>query len=1045
MNNFILQQWGYLVGLQSYIILTLSTLTIGISQIEATILSVPGQYPSIQEAVDVVASGDTILVAPGTYPGGTDILFKPSFTLASFLLTTGDSAYIDSTIITANSHGFNISNILDSTLMIAGFKIQESNRGIIIGDTSTIHLEHCHILSAYGGGIWVNGDSVIVTLQNSLIRNCGGPGGGGPGIYAAGSGVITIDACTIRDNVSYSDGLAGGLNTSGLSVDINNSRFTNNESHYLHIHILSHDLNDDPSGGAINAYISHLSLNNTTIDSNRSIPMEGYPSQYEVTGGGLRCRDSDVIINNCTIAHNAAGQAGGGIWQYRGSILLDSTSIIGNSASHGGGLAVSQSTIEVYSCTFESNTAGYSGGAMNISRPGPTLIGGSSENANSFTHNFAEHDGNALILQSWPEDQDIIDASYNGFTYYPVNELAVSPLEYFNLENGYYTVAPAITDDCYLSPSGSDENDGLTPETAIQTFQRASQSILSSLENQVTINLLAGTYSSTETGETFPIVLPDFVHISGAGQELSILDGENQHMVIRMDGGRDHEIRNLSIIRGGPGVHIAGCSPIFDHVSFMNCRANSGGACHVSGDEESISSPIFRNCEFLANYARHGGAIWLGIHTNPIIGGSEATGNYFDLNVAAYGCDIFTLSDVDPILNVGYNTFPLNPVSEYSIHPITSFDTSDCLGIYDPLDSPVYLRSDGSNLNDGNTTDTPLRDFSYALSRSSDMTPQEVLMLPGTYSASQGQIYPFVISRDSVSLLASSMNSVILTGGSVMVTNALACLIEGVKINWGSGMRIQNSEFLVKNCDLHHNTAGYALNLINSDGVVDYCSIQSTAGWEDNSHGMDECGGGGALYIDGGSPIISRTIFRDNNVCWPYNWYTIRVTGLSTPIFWGNHFHPELDDETITLYRQGPMIVATENWWGHATGPSHDSNPGGQGVIIQGNIEFDPWLAEPTLSTDGISPEVFHISAAYPNPFNASISMDIDLVRPARVEFQLFDLRGIQVYNIHFDLTAGSHQLQVLDHNNLILSGGLYFLRVSTGHNSTVRKITYLS
>src|SRR5436190_9527604 len=59
-----------------------------------TTINVPGDQPTLQAAVAAAASGDTILLAPGTYQGGVFIQSK-ALTIASRFQTTGDAAYID--------------------------------------------------------------------------------------------------------------------------------------------------------------------------------------------------------------------------------------------------------------------------------------------------------------------------------------------------------------------------------------------------------------------------------------------------------------------------------------------------------------------------------------------------------------------------------------------------------------------------------------------------------------------------------------------------------------------------------------------------------------------------------------------------------------------------------------------------------------------------------------------------------------------------------------------------------------------------------------
>ncbi len=43
----------------------------------------------------------------------------------------------------------------------------------------------------------------------------------------------------------------------------------------------------------------------------------------------------------------------------------------------------------------------------------------------------------------------------------------------------------------------------------------------------------------------------------------------------------------------------------------------------------------------------------------------------------------------------------------------------------------------------------------------------------------------------------------------------------------------------------------------------------------------------------------------------------------------------------------GDAINAINNWWGDASGPTHDSNPDGLGDAVIGNVLYDPWLLTP--------------------------------------------------------------------------------------------------
>lgn len=57
------------------------------------------------------------------------------------------------------------------------------------------------------------------------------------------------------------------------------------------------------------------------------------------------------------------------------------------------------------------------------------------------------------------------------------------------------------------------------------------------------------------------------------------------------------------------------------------------------------------------------------------------------------------------------------------------------------------------------------------------------------------------------------------------------------------------------------------------------------------------------------------------------------------------HFSNIFGNSEYGLYNaEGGIVDATYNWWGHASGPLHQTNPLGKGNAVVGNVDFRPWL-----------------------------------------------------------------------------------------------------
>jgi parallel beta-helix repeat protein len=160
----------------------------------ATIIRVPEDQPTIQAAIDAAQSGDVVLASPGTHT--ESLTLNKAVTLTSLYFTTGDEAYIASTIIDGGGGG-SVVDIPSGTPYptIMGLTIQNATDGVfpaarfdflhnIVRQTS----DGIDYESGSGGlcrfnvfelnsddGIDLDG-SVDITIADNIIRNNGDDG-----------------------------------------------------------------------------------------------------------------------------------------------------------------------------------------------------------------------------------------------------------------------------------------------------------------------------------------------------------------------------------------------------------------------------------------------------------------------------------------------------------------------------------------------------------------------------------------------------------------------------------------------------------------------------------------------------------------------------------------------------------------------------------------------------------------------------------------------------------------------------------------------------
>ena len=303
----------------------------GIASFAQNTLLVPSSYSTIQAAVNASVDGDTVLVSPGTY-NETVSLNGKSIVLASLYLTTGDTSYINSTIIDGtgfvNQDVLSIQNGEDSTTYISGFTIT----------SSTVYNPQGRSAVALSASSQCTLDHLIITGITSAGR--------GAGIFMNLGSKATVQSCTIENNTSN---LTGG----GIIVE-------NSELHLINS-VVKGNVSQNGNGGGIGCVQNAIVfISCSEIDGNRA-PTTTFH------GGGIYSRNAQFVsIINSVITNNEA-EAGGGIYT-NDSLIVTYTEIANNRAfKDGGGMAPSGSPFTfVQNASIVNNSADRYGPDINV-------------------------------------------------------------------------------------------------------------------------------------------------------------------------------------------------------------------------------------------------------------------------------------------------------------------------------------------------------------------------------------------------------------------------------------------------------------------------------------------------------------------------------------------------------------------------------------------------------------------------------------------------------------------------------------------------------
>ncbi|MBT3825824.1 MAG: DUF1565 domain-containing protein [Candidatus Marinimicrobia bacterium] len=543
-----------------------------------------------------------------------------------------------------------------------------------------------------------------------------------------------------------------------------------------------------------------------------------------------------------------------------------------------------------------------------------------------------------------------------------------------------------------------------------------------------------------------------------------------------------------NVARRGGGAYCTNSDPIFLDVSFLNNQGFvDGGGIFIESSEIDINEMVLRN-----NFSGTGGGMYI---SNSNLSMSNVT---ISQNTAGVGggfyCDdsssvVFSLEsrcNIYSNINEGYgggqeivsysqmnvvlDTCTVMLPTAYHASPRANFTFDILSGLYEQIDSDIYIAVDGDDANDGESQDTPLKTLQHAMEviLADSVHPRMIYLADGLYSPqSTGERFPINIV-DHVSLLGQSTEGVVLDA-------------TGTTYEYSGGIGFK---------DVNHSTLS---NL----------TITGTRGYENP-----------AIKCDASSPKLHRLLisdYMDGGIhCDNSNPIITHVTvaaGFGGAVVSGNNSSPVLinsilwnigsDEINFFGTDSSSILIAYSNIHQGVFGVG----PGENHTVIwaDGNIDLNPvfnafyqgdfYLQETSpcidmgtslfiwnndtllylesgeyvydapdigvfespyavgIHDENLMPEEFALHQNFPNPFNPATLIRYELPQRADVSIIVYDIMGQQIVSlVSENQSAGYHSIKWNGKDRLghQASTGMYLYVIHASDFAQTRKMLLL-
>jgi hypothetical protein len=324
-----------------------------------SLVRVPGDTGSFQDAMDRVADGGTIELSSGTYTAPNNGFTNPLGKAITVQAAAGASV----TLSGGGSHDiFRLTNV----------KRAQGKPMTFIGLRFSDGVSNQNML----GGAFTVGEAEAAFKGCAFLNNKANGIGGGGALFIAGS-VVSFENCVFIGNAGMKAG--GAMTALESRIYVTGGRFTGNRCD-----LPGHG--PDAPGGAIYGYDSQLEINGSVFEDNHA----GYVGGAVYDAAPWTSAEKLVEIKNCLFLNNGAmrdrsvtfgAPAVGGAVHTEENVTLNiySTNFTGNVSSQAGAISTYRSPARVDHCLFRGNRAlpigtngeGTGGAIMALSADGP--------------------------------------------------------------------------------------------------------------------------------------------------------------------------------------------------------------------------------------------------------------------------------------------------------------------------------------------------------------------------------------------------------------------------------------------------------------------------------------------------------------------------------------------------------------------------------------------------------------------------------------------------------------------------------------------------